>query len=191
MTLASPIDLTSFEDAIKRWFANSTGLTVIWADQSAPQPPYPFARLKVISGPVAFGPDDKRTSTDPHGDAGEEIEVEVCGCRDVTVSCQVYCSSSVPGMNAQRYIGIAQAALGLPSVLEDLRRSGVALVDSQPPQDLDFIAGGSFKSRANMDVRFRVGSSMTERTGYIASMTGTATVKNPDGTTAVAVNYGA
>jgi len=193
MPLASPIDWSGFENGVKRWFNHATGLTTIWASEDAPQPPYPFAVLKVISGPIQYGHDDERHLSVAGAPAGEEVQVEVCGPRDVTVSCQVYSDSDRPKLNAQHFIGIAQASLGMPSVLSALAGDRIAVIDSMPPQDLDFIASGGTKSRAVMDVRFRIESSMTERTGYIATAGATGTFKNPDGTTAVVVDatYGA
>jgi len=193
MALESPMDLVGFHNAVKRWFNHATGLTTIWAGQHAAQPPYPFASLKLISGPVQYGQDDERHTTDLEQAQGEEIAVEVCGPRDVTVSCQVLTASDSPGSNAHHYLAIAQASLGLPSVFEAMRAENVVIVDAQPPQDLDFIASGAIKSRAAMDVRFRLQSSLVERTGYIQTIGVEGTYKDPDGSTASVVEdtYGA
>jgi len=192
MPLSPPIAWDTLENAVRRWFSRATGLVTIWASEDAPQPPYPFAVLKLISGPVQSGRDDERHTTITGAPIGEEILIEVCGPRDVTVSCQVYSASDRPKLNAQHYIGIAQASLGLPSILDAFRVERIAFVDSSPPQDLDFIASGGTKSRAVMDVRFRIESSMTERTGYIATVGATGTFTNPDGTTVVVdANFGA
>lgn len=53
--VSEPLDFETFENAIHAWFSGSTGLTTVWANQSAMQPQYPYATLDVISGPSISG----------------------------------------------------------------------------------------------------------------------------------------
>lgn len=165
MAVTSPIAWATIEKAIRDWLATCTGITVIWSDEHANQPAWPYATVKIISGPVQLGHDERRATVDDKGTVTREVR----GPRDLTVSCQVHCASDAAGANATHYLGIAQASLGLPSVLEAFRAAGVAVVDAGDVQDLTFIAGGAVRSRGAMDVRLRVTSSIADTTQDMAT----------------------
>ncbi|NIQ91023.1 MAG: hypothetical protein GWM98_04740 [Nitrospinaceae bacterium] len=54
--MQAPIDMKSFEDTVFEWFKKSTGIEAIWRHQAAPQLPYPFGSLSIISGPDPYAP---------------------------------------------------------------------------------------------------------------------------------------
>jgi hypothetical protein len=178
------IDWTAIENAIHAWFATATGLETIWASQDAPQPGCPFAMLKRITpGVREHEQDELRSIEDPEAGPGEEIVISVAGPRVFTVSCQVFANSDAPGANADHYLGFAEAALELPSVRRTLRAAHAVPVEIISAQDLDRVAGGRWRSRSNMDVRFRTISSVGERTGYITQTEISGTYTKPDNST--------
>jgi hypothetical protein len=183
MPVSSPIAQQTVEDAIYDWFNGATGLTTIWKDQDAPQPAYPYAALKIISGPVRFGTlDEVRQSYDAGEAAGQEIGLETGGPREITVSCQIYAlrASVTPSTSPRDYMTRAQSALGMWTYLTALRAGGLAVVEILPVQDVSERVEDTWGARAVMDVRFRLAASVTERTGYIATTEVDPTYKRPD-----------
>jgi hypothetical protein len=174
MTVADPINMEDFENAVHRWFSDATGLETIWRRQSVYQPEYPFGSLLVSNGPAPAAPGwEERYSTDLDRPAGKEIEIEVVMPCQITVSCQTYVGkpdASNPSENAINYMNKAQSALMLPSVLAALRAENISVVRPGPVQNIGLLVEDAFESRANMDVVFGASLSLAELTGYIAKV---------------------
>lgn len=166
-----PIDRQVVEDAIFDWFTGRTGLTTIWTDQKKTQPPYPYATLKIIAGPIKEGgADETRATTDLTQPAGQEVQLHVTGPRVFTLSCQAFVgdpAGSTPAADALHFMSLAQSSLGLQSVLDALDAAGVAVVSEGEVTDLSEFINDDAISRASLDPRFRVSSDLSERTGYI------------------------
>lgn len=170
-TVLAPIDMEAFEDAVHAWFADSILITAVWRNMAAPQPPYPYGSLLITSGPIPVAPQwEQRTATDRNRPLGQEVEVEVCVPCAFVVSCQVYvgqpCARN-PDKKATFYLNAAQSRLSLPSVLQQLRDAGVAVVRPGPVLNIDELIEDAWVSRASMDVTFGATLSLREYTGYI------------------------
>lgn len=179
------MDWATIQNALIAWFAAASGLTTIWANQNAPQPAYPYAVLNIISGPVVLGIDETRATVDaadPPPPAGQEIILETCGPRELTVSCQVLSSSDTPPNDARSLLTAAQAALRQIGMTEALNAAGLGVQQADAVMSIPNIANGRWLSRAAMDVRFNAWSSVTERTGYIQTTEAQATFTKEDGT---------
>lgn len=156
------------ETALHAWMNGQTGLSVSWKNQKAPELPYPFAQLGVISGPTREGYSDSQTEAfDDTKPTGKEITITSKGPRLYTVSVDVYASSDVGGANAQYYISLAERALEKPSVRLALLIAGVAIVEVMPPIDLDETVNAEWVSRCKLDLRIRVNSIVADSVGYI------------------------
>lgn len=108
-----------------------------------------------------------------NNDIGREIANNVTGYREMTLSCQVLVrdtASGEPTSDAKYYMSIAQSSLQLPTVRSALRTAGIAVIDRGSILDISAEIEDEIESRAQMDVRLRIVSSMTERTGYIGSV---------------------
>ena len=126
------------ETALYAWLAVQSGLSVSWKSQKAPELAYPYAQLKVISGPTREGLTDSQTeSLDETAPTGEEITITSKGPRLYTVTIDAYASSDIGGVNAQHYISLAEKALEKPSIRLALLIAGIAIVEVLPPADLD------------------------------------------------------
>jgi len=174
MSVLSPIDIGSLQDAVHAWFSEATGLFTVWRDQSAPQPEYPFGTLQIISGPNPLSPTwEKRIETLVGQPQGEEIKITVCNQCTFDVSCQAFVGMSEardPSINALNFLSKAQTALNLPSVQSGFTLANIAYNRVTPVQSINEIIADSFISRANIDVTFNAVLSLAEYTGYIETV---------------------
>lgn len=175
-----PIDWDVVENALQRWFSDSTGLCTIWGDQDAPQPPYPYAVIKIIAGPSKVGGIDetRQEPVDPLPAAPElPIEILKVGPREMTLSCQVNVGppdDNDPSAHSRSYMDAAQAALGLPSFTDPLREAGLAVIEELPIGEFNIQIADLWVSRSMMDVRFGLSSCVRELSPIIETVEITA-----------------
>ncbi len=177
-----PIDWEVVENALLRWFTDSTDLPcVIWADQKAPQPLYPYGVIKIIAGPTKIGGVDETRQealADPLP-AIPALPVELLkeGPREITLSCQINVGppdDQNPGDHSRSRMSAAQAALGLPSFTQPLREAGLAVIQELPISDFSIQIADLWVSRSQMDVRFGLTSSVREESAIIETVEITA-----------------
>lgn len=175
MPAVEPINWETIDDALFDWIVGALGFTeehCDWANQKKPQPPYPYVIL-LRSGTTEEGTlDETRTSTDPTKPAGQEIELLTTGPREITLALTAHvepCDTvGLPANDtATALLTKAQSSLGKRSVLDALDAAGVAIIERLPVLDTSVVVNGVWISQAAMDLRLRVTSAMTERTGYI------------------------
>jgi len=174
------MDFEAFQDAVHEWFADSTGLETIWRNQGAPQPAYPFASLKIISGPTPDAPQwEERWDYDEARSAGQQIRLTTGVSCSLTVSCQAYVGQTDarnPNYDACQYLSRAQAALSLESVHAGVfRPNNIGVLSPGPVQDLSELIEDAFVSRANMDVIFSAALNIEEYNTWIEKVHGTST----------------
>lgn len=183
--MTEPIDWTAIDNALFDWVVGALGLSAaqcIWANQDIPQPvTYPYVTLLRTAVAEEGTGDELRTSTDLGQAAGEEIELLTTGPKSMTltVTCHNDRSDDAftdPARNATALLTVAHASLGKLSVLEALGAAGIAVIERLPVADTSVAAGGEWLSQASMDVRLRVTSTMTERTGYIDKVRVSSTI---------------
>lgn len=186
MSVASPINMETFEDAIHSWFVDATDLETIWGQKSAPRPSYPYARLLITSGPIAASPAfDIRNTTNLSRPNGQEIEQEAAVPCTFVISCQAFVDmpdGRNPTKDARFYMNKAFASLGLPSKLATLYESNISFVRSEPVRNLSSVIGSGFVERAGLDVTFGASLSLAEYVGYIKTVHATSTELGIDGT---------
>lgn len=177
-----PIEWEDVENALNRWFVDSTDLScVIWGNQDAPQPPYPYGVLTIIAGPTKIGGVDEtrqESIADPlPAVPAFPIELLKEGPREITLSCQVNVGppdDNNPGMHSRSIITAAQAALGLPSFTQPLREAGLAVIQELPIAEFSIQIADLWVSRSQMDVRFGLTSSVREKSPIIETVEITA-----------------
>jgi hypothetical protein len=158
---------------------------------SRPTDGQPFAVLELLTRvPVGCAPEIVQTD-DLGRPQGQEVELSAtqmvaCGFRvSVFAPPARGAHPGVPrGTSAASNIaeGIRLAA-ALPSQVANLDAAGVGVFDLGQVQDVPAIAGADFEGRAVLDARIYVSSSVSEFTGYIASVETAGTIQDPDGTT--------
>lgn len=185
MTLEQlPIDSETHEDALIDWFMEATGLPcVIWRDQDAPQPEYPYGTLSIISGPTKIGGVDeiRQRVLDPQPDGPAApalpIELQIVGPREMTVSCQINVgppNDNDPTENSRSLMAAAQAALGLPSFAAKLKTAGLSVIEELPILQTNVQIADLWVSRSQMDVRFGLTSCVVEKSAVIETVKITA-----------------
>lgn len=158
--MINPTPWRDIDDAIHDWFATSTGLATIWANQDAPQPPWPYGILNRISV-AKVGQDGVRYET-----IDDRVDAHFCGLRSFVVSCQIDLGplGQRQGIDALAVMGAAQMALALPEYRERFRAVDIApFDDNEPIQDFDVVVGDVWISRAQMDIGFYTTANVTER----------------------------
>lgn len=177
-----PIDWEDVENALHRWFSDSTDLScVIWGNQDAPQPPYPYGVITIIAGPTKVGGIDE-TRQEPVADPlpaapAFPIELLKVGPREITLSCQINVGppdDQSPANNSRSMMSAAQAALGLPSFTDPLREAGLAVIEELPIGEFNIQIADIWVSRSQMDVRFGLTSSVREESPIIETVEITA-----------------
>lgn len=174
--MTEPVDWAVIDDALFDWIIGALGLEndqCLWAKQNAPQPRYPYVTLDHPGFADEPGTlDETRTSTDLGQPAGEEIELLTTGPREFTLTVTAHVDDRTGGAhdanaNAEALLSKAHSSLGKQSVLDALAAAGIALIERMAVLDTSVVVNGEWVSQASMDVRLRVTSNVTERTGYI------------------------
>lgn len=174
MSLADPINMEAFENAIHSWFSASIDAEAIWANQSAPRPKYPYGSLKITAGPTKYSQMwERRTNTNLNRPAGSEVQFEVgVPCR-FDISCQVFVKkpdSRHPEAHAHNLLTRAVSRLGLPSVADELNEDGISTIRVDSVLNPGTLISDAYVSRASVNVVFGTVLSLSEYTGYIATV---------------------
>jgi hypothetical protein len=148
----APIDWVNIRNALWSWLGESTGIDVVWGDQPAREPAYPYGVLKIISGPEIVGRDFMHKRYQASAEAGAELKLDLNGWRYFTLSCHVYSDSSDPERNAIHYMSIAQAALAFPQWVERFADTKLAVRRIEAVNDLSALDGDAIESHAQMDL---------------------------------------
>ena len=166
-------DLGAALNAIHAWAELHTGLSIVWADEKAPQKAWAFGRLRIISGPIPIGGvDELRLETDL-GEVNEEVLQTVIGQRRLVVSLQVQNRRDLDAAynateDPSSIIAQAQTSLRLPSVIAALDAADVAVLDVGDPVNLTGLeTDQDFTARHQLDITFGLALEVSERTGYI------------------------
>ena len=173
----------SVRDAFQSAIVAASGLAstgVVWAFQDTDQPAMDYASLSLGSA-LGKGLDWVRESTDLTRPRGSEVALQVVGQREATLTVEVYSAHTVAAVAEDDALAIAErvrSALILPSIRATLRAANIAPIDTGPAQYIPTIVGASFRGRAVLAIRCYVpAQAVVEYVGYIASFSGTGTIK--------------
>jgi len=165
------IDWKTVRDAIYDWAHNSTGLDIEWSNQRRAQSARPYGVLNMIGPPKMLGGDDALViSTDLSAGAGREIQQTYFGNREITVSLQIFSSTTAGMGQAMEYMSLAQSALNRESFFLPLLAAGVSVVNFGPPTDMSGVESATYVSRAALPVKFAVVDKTVDQTGYIETV---------------------
>lgn len=144
-----------------------------WRDQKLPRPEYPYLMLKVDSVVSPGGQDEERWETDLEQPLGKEISIITTGPREFTLNVRAYVDeangANDPSRNAMAMLTRLRGTLRKLVTQELFCPAGLAVVEEMPVLDISEERNGQIVSIASMDIRMRVTSESTERTGYIDS----------------------
>lgn len=187
MSRPSPIDWRAARDALVRWATNATGLQVVWGNQNAPQPAWPYVSLLKTASP---------TPRSIHGREqwNADGELVIIGQREFGISMQVHVGppdNVNPDCDGASIMEAALSTLGIPQTVIDFAAAGIALRDIGEPQPIDLVVGSEWINREAVDLRFGIVSVLDfetapglDGTGYFDKIRLSSTVdgiENPGG----------
>lgn len=146
---------TTVQDAIKTWFSNGTGLTVVWFNQPRPRMDKPMGLLQILSV-TSYGTDNIEFNVNVSGDPGVDYVPTVRGQRSLVVTCQVYSRDQSANLDAINYLERARAYSRLPNTRETLLAAGVTLWNIGDTVVMDALFDKRIESRASFDVTFGI-----------------------------------
>ncbi len=174
-----PIDLQAFQNAIWSWldvlFNDPTpSINVIWDESNAPRPDYPYATIRIVTGPNSVSPlMENRQTFDGGRPAGEEIEFNTCVPCTFDISFEFFASvpeANDPTANALFFCNQMLGSLGQHSTLSTLAEAGISVISKGQPQNIGTLINDSFVSRYKFDVVFGAALNMIEYTTYISKI---------------------
>lgn len=172
------LDYQSIEDAVRAWLVAGSGLAwekVVRKNDKIPQLATPYIEYTVpMAGKGSSGRDELRVLANPDTTAPKDVVYVTRGNRELVVGAKFTTKSAVGNDDAEgRYTARTYAegcvnALGLPSVLADLKAAGLAFIEVASVLDTSdrSIVGG----RAQLDVRFRLVDSVSATTTSIQTV---------------------
>jgi len=141
------------EDAIRRWFVAATELSVIWENQRAPQPAYPYGSLAIMPGSFSSPIRSEQTQKT---DGSIRLRRQL----DFTVACSVHVGAvggTHPECDARGLIDTAMMHLDTPGQSGEFEAASIGVRGPLgATQNLDLLVGGQWISRARADIRFGV-----------------------------------
>lgn len=157
------VDWNAIELKLTEWVATVTGLSVgtgiIWEDQDATQPPYPYVSLKRTKTSYEEG----RDSTIARVEIDDTLSVLTEGPRTFRLTLHAHTARRAnPNEDAVALLTNIQSSLGVQAILDLLDAAGIAFVDSAEVTDSSLSFNGEWISRANLDVDLRVASQIVE-----------------------------
>lgn len=175
---------STLEDAVRAWALAASGLAadqVYFANQDVRRSEAAPRVIITLGDLVTIGVDSLTHDYSAARPAGQEIEYTARGPRELAVSLQAFAPLTVgSGVTARSLLDLCQAKLRLPSVRDALNAAGIGVLDPGTVRRLPQVVAGKWEDAAFLDVRCLVGQSVTERTGYIATVPFTMDV-SPDG----------
>ena len=135
------INWTAIEDALQAWTEEHSGVTAIWANQSALSPEPPYITLAIINVKKIGGFDETRY---------EATGFVKHGLRRVTVSIQSY------GKNALSIITKLKDSLELNVVEDYLKQAGIAPITATDITRIPEFIDTVWEDRAHIDAIFHI-----------------------------------
>jgi len=163
------VNITELENAIRAWVLSTTGLdpSRVWfSDQPVPSPAISSSSPRItigVSNSRKVGQDELRHTFDSSRPAGQEIEYQAIGPREVTVSLQAFAADG----SSFELLETARTGLRLPSVRDALNAAGVGVLREGDVRSLFAVRGTTYEDRALLELVVLVSSSAVERLGYI------------------------
>jgi hypothetical protein len=152
------MNIATIKAALFAWAnGNSSGATVVWADQAAPRPARPYVTLK-LNGPYhVSGQDEQRLTTTPG-------TVQIVGNRRAVLSVQVMGASIMQTAQTLNF------SLSKPSVLDALRVAGIAVTFEGNLLNLTSYLETKFEEHFTFDVDLMAIATSTDTVGYMTDV---------------------
>ncbi len=161
--------LENIKDALYDWIKKQTdGVidqeSILFRDQSQPLPTRPCVAMKITSGPMRTGYQDNLGIDDATG------KMSIGGQRVLILSVQVFGNTKMHKPLADQLTADLNASLSKPSVLDQLRRAGIAVFNQGEVTNLTDLEETEFEERAEFSVMLGVAENQVDDPGYFTSV---------------------
>ncbi len=163
-----PVWWSRVEQAIHDWILRALDLEdghVVFEQQGVTRPGYPFVSLLRTAVTTEGGVDETRHQYDPDDD---ELEIRTLNTRAFTLQIRTHADRDCgPDDDAMAMAERLRASLYTEDTCARLERAGLAVIRDEPIQDISEDINSGWVSRANLDVRMRVTTLLSQRATYV------------------------
>jgi len=167
------MNFTAIENALRAWVLTASNLDeqhVIWSNQDGNRPSGDVITLKLGDGIPLGAFDAIEEKTDLARPAGQEVELQVQGPREMVLAIQCFTDSDSGDATARAVLSTVQTKARLPSIAAALEAAGVSIFDLGRVQYVPAINGTDFEGRAVLEVRLYVVDTASEFTSYVSTV---------------------
>lgn len=172
---AGSLNLVKIEDAIYNWvysvcvgvLGEDSEIRVIWRNQTEPLPPRPCVTLKFIDGPSPIARQANRFLNPGSRVVGYGIQMEA------TLSVQIFGNSNPELPNRVRADQLAidlNSSLMRQTVLDDLKRGGVAVQLVGKPKNLTALEESRYEERSGFELSLGLAQNVQEEPATIETV---------------------
>jgi hypothetical protein len=156
VTLSVTTDRTLFRRTVIAWIVAASGIPaerVIWAAQSTPRPPKPYATIQFPTGSQKFGIDEARAE---YNASTEAIERITNGPRATTAQIEMFSDpATTPNANeAFELLENAMLALDTVGIRDSFRAAKIGVLDQSPARRMDEQLADRWERRALAEITF-------------------------------------
>lgn len=176
--MAAGWDISAVQVALRAWAEAQTGITFVAAGAQGSAPAYPYGTFQILSGPVSG---NRASLVLDYDEAEDELTYEARNIGVMTVRFQTFSFSQAADASARTYLEQLIGSIPLPSTQDTLGAVGLDPHEAPGVSDLSDVFGKQSRSRAQVDVLFNVGTSVSESVSWIDTVQGTGTTTLPNG----------
>lgn len=170
---------------VRQAVAQAAGIAdgqVVWGWQNVDAPGLAYVALR-LGGSRTVGIDYERQTTDLGRPAGQEIVSTARGLREVPLDVECFTGDTAPtGNEALALAETLRTGLGMGAIRDLMQTVSFAIFDPGRLQYIPDVVSQGFRGRAILNARcYMPAAALVAYYGYIASVSGTATTKMPDG----------
>lgn len=169
MSIAAPFPRGVVEDAIATWAFNATGAGVLWENQKAPAPAFPYVGLRVLSL-FGLGQPETRSADALVPAPGAELEITTGQQKRMVLAASAYADTNDADTDARAYMDKLEHALAMPSFQAALSAAGVVVLDVGPAISADYVEGQAWLSCVRLTVTFGVTANVASPETYVETI---------------------
>jgi hypothetical protein len=170
--IPNPTNWALVETTLYDWFSEQVDpLPVIWGNQDAPQPNYPFATITIIAGPTPVYEFDELRASEAL--VPEDVKLTATGQRKITVSLSIFVAplgSLDPAVHARMIAQRVITSLAFYSIREVFRAANMSCIRQLGGLVTDSFIADTWIARAVVDLQFVIASESAETVGSIKTV---------------------
>lgn len=157
------LNFQEIQQAIYQWAKRESNIEVVWSNQNAPQPTYPFIALDVLSGPEPWGAfDEAQTSTSVAG-----FKLNFVGLRYLVISVQCFSHEIDNAYYDRNALAIATQLQSSLNQFDIFHPANISVMRLSPVTISNYRTDTAIVSRAGLDIMLCVSSERIETATWI------------------------